>query len=298
MDYAVYIQDLSKFNGLYLKNYAIKVFDNNNLEIRECNKIISKLSNEKIKYLYYGTEFCEMLLPNTRQVIDLVDICHCHNINPVLVTPTVTDWGIKKIEKIIEELLARNVVDLTVVVNDFGVLELLKKKKIKCIMGRLFDKISHDSRGYSDDFYKYYGEDGMRYAKSPGNLSNCFINCINQYNINRFEFDMPKIGIDLYNSNFAYSLYWPYSFISTGRVCLFKSFNQNAENKFLVNGKCDLKCKTLQLQRRKPRNGFVIENNIIYNEEYIYQIGNTSFYIPHIDTENINQFDRLIIQYY
>ena len=114
-----------------------------------------------------------------------------------------------------------------------------------------------------------------------------------------FEFDLPIVGLELKSTKAHHSLYWPFHYLSTGRVCIFRSINKTGKEKFLVGDiPCNRPCKKLELELRKPLNGYHFEHGIRKSSQYLMQKGNTLFYLyenPNI-SQQFTQFDRIILQ--
>lgn len=253
----------------------------------------------RIKYLYFGSEFCEYRLPNASVIHDFLELCQKDDIIPVFVTPPSCEYGIALLKEDLHYL--KEAVDhCEIVVNDFGVLELIHSicPNFEIIFGRILDKTSHDSRILFQNMEAYYGTDGLKFARTPGIISDLTTQALNKYNIVRYEFDLPKVGLEV-NKELKCSLYWPYQYMTTGRVCMFRAVQYNGRDKFLVgNEKCAELCSNIQAEFRKPVNGFIAENGEKINDMFLFQRGNTLFYLNTSDNflENNSIFDRLIFQ--
>ena len=298
MEYALFLDDIKKYKGKNIQEYTID-FGEKNIEIETVNQKLKEIGDADIEYLYYGSEFCENLLPDWDSILEILKLCDKEKLELVFVTPMVSDFGIKKIDILIDRILSFRK-QISVVVNDYGVLELIKSKcndNIKCIAGRVLDKTSHDSRADSRSIEDYYGKNGIRFAKTPGIISKASMRVLGKYGIDRFEFDMPKTGLDFGDEVINCSVYWPFNYITTGRICLFKMLFNYQQDKFLVDSCCQRECKEYYLQLRKPLNGFYVENCSKITDTFMYQKGNTIYYIiPYINDVITSQFNRIIIQ--
>jgi hypothetical protein len=300
MDIALLINDPKEYYGSVLATYCNNWGSQNNGLAAAYKKALDYLGEEcKISYLYFGSEFCEYCIPNTSMLHNFLEICKKDKLTPVFVTPPSSDYGVKKLEE--DLLYLKKELDLCeIVINDLGILELVHDICPHYIIsiGRIFDKTSHDSRILSRDIEAYYGQDGLRFARTPGILSNSTERILCKYNVVRYEFDFPKVGLEV-NGNSKYSLHFPYQYLTTGRVCLFRATQYKDQHKFLVGSeKCCQICTNIQAELRKPVNGFVVENGRKISDTYLFQRGNTIFYIN--ESEDLfmgnTMFDRLIIQ--
>lgn len=298
MELALLIDDYSDYKGRNVGNYDLRWGSPNN-GLNNMMRFYSKYENHFFETLYYGNEFCEYRLPSINQISSVIELCKKDGLKLAIVTPVVTDYGIHRIEQILN-YLEDNKIDHEIVVNDIGVLELIRERNMTCkvVLGRVFDKLSHDSRASIDDLYLYYGNKGLEFAKTPGVVSNSSRELFEKYGISRYEFDSPKVGLKI-PSGINSSLYWPYNYLTTGRVCLLKSLTLSDNKKFLVgDSKCECLCKTYRIEKRKPVNGYAIENGERITDVYLFQKGNTVFYLNdnRITDQCIDQFNRLVIQ--
>ena len=295
MELALLIDDLNFFNGNLIENYQWQWGTESNGISQSIILLKEFVPNKAISYLYYGNEFCEYRIPSISDLKSFFTICISNDLNPVLVTPPVSDLGLEKIKHLIDYVIEYNI-KISIVINDLGAMELINETNsdIKIIIGRVLDKISHDSRASISDFQKYYGLNGMKYAQTPGIISNYSREVLERYNVERWEFDMPKIGITL-PSEINASLYYPYTYLTTGRVCSIRASQLQGRNMYLVGtSNCNQKCASIQIQKRKP----LYDADSDTQESFLFQKGNTLFYLNNgIGIENYDiLFDRIILQ--
>lgn len=300
MEIALFIDEIDSYLGKNLAAYSFSWGCKNN-GIEKSMDLINKFieHNQEIAYLYFGSEFCEYLIPSENDVVKFVDICIKEKITPVFVTPPVSEFGLKMVKNCIDCLINYSI-ESEIVVNDVGILELLSsyQKKPKICLGRVFDKTSHEPRATKQELELYYGNSGLKYARSAGITTSSSRSVFNYYGVERFEFDLPKTGLKL-DVNGNYSLYWPYQYMTTGRVCLMRANNYSNNNKFLVGNEiCNKVCKNIQIEKRKPINGYIFENGEKLSDQYIFQRGNTLFYVHTNDVREVElqQYNRLVLQ--
>lgn len=286
------IDDLSLYRGTKIE-YYIRNWTTTENEINKAIELVLNVAGEStISYLYFGNEFCEYRIPSTNELIECIELCNQVNIKPVLVTPPVTELGICRINNLLSYVENNNIC-LDVVINDFGVLELLNEKKIQGekIVGRILDKTSHDSRASCERIDNYYGKEGLTYAKTPGVISMPFRKVLENYSVDRWEFDLPKVGLLLPN-DINKSLYWPYGYLTTGRVCSMRAINLDGRKKFLVGeNSCSQICRYVQIEKIKVAS--VCGSN--ETKFKLYQRGNTVFYLEQ-NENSIESFERIIFQ--
>lgn len=97
--------------------------------------------------LYFGSEFCQELLPGIREVEAFYTHSMEHGLEAVLLTPLVTHRGLTRLDRLFSKLTRREMFP-AVVFNDWGVLELLRKKYplFPLRMGRLMNRGLRDPR--------------------------------------------------------------------------------------------------------------------------------------------------------
>lgn len=304
MDIAIYLSDPDQFQGCDLSDYRFQFTDFQNNSVSEAYQNMQALLIQRgvlqLTHLYFGAEFCEFLIPSSRIIQKYIDICKANHLQPVFVTPVVTDYGIQQLQEAFD-FLDTQILPYAVVINDFGVLQMLcsRSNTPEIIAGRILDKTSHDCRIPAEELTEYYSVSGMRYAQTPGILSNSSIQILSKMNITRFEFDLPKTGLHLAGTQKQFSLYWPFHYLTTGRVCIFRSLHKTGNQKFLVGGKsCTAPCKAFDLELSKPLNGYSFEYGRRKKNQHLFQKGNTIFYLyenPEISSQ-VDQVDRIIIQ--
>lgn len=301
MDIALLINNPKEYYGPVLATYCKNWGSKSNGLAEAYRRALDFIGEEgRISHLYFGSEFCEYCIPDTGMLRDFLEICKKDKLKPVFITPPSSDYGVKKLKEAFM-YLKRELDYCEIVINDLGVLELAHDICPNFIyaIGRILDKTSHDSRILSQDIEAYYGQAGLKFARTPGILSNSADKIFRKYNIARYEFDFPKVGLEV-DGKSKYSLHFPYQYLTTGRVCLFRATQYENKNKFLVGSeKCCQVCTNIQAELRKPVNGFIIENGKKINDIYLFQRGNTIFYLN--ESEDLfmgnTMFDRLILQY-
>lgn len=304
METALFISTIDQFKSCFLGDYQFAFADSKSNHVDAAyNRMCSFVQENniiKFSHLYFGVEFCEYLIPSVESLARFADICMGNDLFPVFVTPVVTDYGIDRLEKCFA-YLNNQLTHYGVVVNDIGVLHMIQScsRTIDIIAGRVLDKTSHDCRIPEAELANYYSSAGMRYASEPGVLSEEHINVLSKLGVCRYEFDLPITGLRLRNTSAHYSLYWPFQYITTGRVCLFRALTKTGKNRFLVGSdQCSQPCRGFELELRKPLNGYSFEFGIRKNNNYLYQKGNTLYYTydnPNI-AQQLAQFDRIIFQ--
>ncbi len=238
--------------------------------------------------IYFGNEFCERLIPSPGCIKQAIAFADEHRIAFTFVTPYVTDFGLERVEKIIE-LLASEVEGFEVVFNDWGVFHYMSDVASRAVpvMGRLLnkqkrgprimniiDKVPPDTR----DFYRRSVLDvsaAARFLKSNG--------------INRVEFDNLLQGIDLIGADteISKSLYMPFAFVSTTRFCLTANIDRDEPADYIGIFPCEQECRRYSFELINPVMGVPLVRK-----------GNSVFFFNDQIPEPMSEkrFDRIVIE--
>lgn len=242
-----------------------------------------ELVSKEYQRLYYGQEFCERLLPTEEEFKKVLNFVKMKNLLFTFVTPYVTDTAIIKLTKFFK-YLSKNFPSAEVVGNDWGVLYTLKKyENLETVLGRLLNKVKKDPR------IKEIFNDLPELAKNHFTSTSCntphFRKFLRENNIFRVEFDNPlqplNINLNDKKHKLKGSLYYPYTYLTTTRLCL--SSLQNIST--LSISVCKKQCQD---------NYFKLDNkSFTYN---LILKGNTIFYKNDTIPKNLEKIgiDRLV----
>jgi hypothetical protein len=189
--------------------------------------------------LYFGTEFCENLIPSRETVVRRCAAALKDGVKVTFVTPFVTGKGLEKLNDIFEFLNTLD--DVEVVFNDWGVFMLLRERyrRVHPVLGRLLSKQRRDplmkeifenrpvitERVDVDSGKKYLVlpckcPEGIaeHYRGSVVNLP-IFQQYLLDNNVNRVELDNLAWDMRVETGKLKVSLYVPYGYITTTRAC-------------------------------------------------------------------------------
>jgi len=235
----------------------------NNLELAIYFNDIEQINKSKqlnYKFIYCGSEFCEQLIPSLENIFKLINYCKKNKKTLVLLTPLITNQGLEKIKKIFFHLPE----NCEVVINDWGLLSLLKKYKLTARLGRLLVKTKREPRGMETADAKI-----KEYLRTSNLEEEIFQEFLLKNNIKGIELDNTWQGYNVsLPADFSNSLYLPYVYITTTRKCLLKK-----------DKNCRQECRQKYL-----------EANLRKYDAQILISGNTQFYT------NKNLPDRAYLQ--
>lgn len=166
--------------------------------------------------LYFGTEFCQELLPGIGETEAFCAHCSEHGLEAVLLTPIVTHRGLSRLARLLDGLASRSLFP-AVVFNDWGVLELLRTKhsSFPLRMGRLMNRGLRDPR--LD--IKPLGPKGENTERGAGVRQ-----LVSSLGVTAVESDADlEPGFLGAANGLERALHVPFTFVSSGRNCLEKA---------------------------------------------------------------------------
>lgn len=227
-------------------------------------------------HLYVGDEFCIHRFPQLRLLKAVIRLNADKQWNLTVLTPPLSDLCLTKASAYFD-FLHRERPEAEIVANDWGVLCFLKEKypSFKLSAGRLLNK------GFKDPRLPI-ADKASQTPKEVDPLFNCcsfdsqaFQEKLLELGVFRIERDLlphQNIAFGKLHEKLQSSVYFPYGYITTGRICWMSS-------KFLLSDKCAGFChrglmKLTHASLSMP----------------LYQNGNTIFYRYKID-----QLRKLIV---
>jgi len=214
----------------------------------------------------YGTEFCENLLPPPEALEAVLDA----RVPLTLLTPYVSDRGIAALRSLFALLD-----DAEVVFNDWGVLRLLRTEfpHLTPVQGRLLNKSLRDPRVTSiyAETAPQAPESSLRVLQRSNLDDAAYLALLARYNVRAVEMDNLPQGAD---TSFAaqISMYVPFGFISTARVCMAAALHYRPSEKFQPGAICRHECQSHQLE-------YTYSNSPFSNSDQKFLLkGNTYFY--------------------
>lgn len=247
--------------GFIMNNYKWEIasdlspqYDINFSSIRELKKKFWKDVFGKISWIYYGSDNCEFLAPTQDEVKKAYEkFLEFNKTYPphkarifTLVTPYVGDKMLERLEETLTYLNnIKSKTPLEIVVNDFGVLNLLNKKytNLKPVIGRLIHKtlknplidtywyeahpagesIKNKTSGEIEILRESIVENQKEFYSSSELSNKYFQTFLDKFNIKNVWIDYLEKREELYNkanySNKNLDIYYPWAVVFTGRLC-------------------------------------------------------------------------------
>ena len=221
--------------------------------------------------LYVGDEFCVHRLPHQDELDALLQLATENRWEATFLTPPLSDRGLERCERLFD-CLEQNLPRTEVVANDWGVLLFLKQNypSLQLSVGRLLNKGFKDPR-LPD------ATSATRFSAETAALFDCstfefagFQQKLLDLQVSRLERDVtPYEDLTLERpAGMNASIYFPFGYITTGRICWIASFNQPAAKKYCMSDGCQRTCNQMSLRLKHSSTSLPI-----------YQAGNTVFYL-------------------
>ena len=252
------IQDFSIQNSLHA---CFRYFSNNTLSI--LNNKISSLGR-----VYIGDEFCFNRLPNTHYIDNILNFIHKENIGLSFLTPILSDLNLNTLSSNLDYLYKYNP-DTEIVINDWGLLFFLKENypSFNLALGRLLDKGFKDPRLKSLDYD--LPDEIYNLLNSSTFDDPSFQYFVSSLGVNRLESDIFPYKDHLISSNLNLniSIYFPFTYITSGRNCLLSLNDANPKEYFVPIYRCSQPCKQFSIN--------LFHNSFAFP---VFQYGNTIFF--------------------
>ncbi len=170
--------------------------------------------------IYFGAEFCQWRLPSPKTLSNALAAADKIGSPFTLLTPWVTDAGIKKLGKLFS-VLRDEAPKSEVVINDMGALVLLCDEfpELSPVLGRVLIRQRRCPR--VPGIINNLPPEGREIYMRAGAEDPVSAKLLRRYKIRRMELDYPLQGleIDLRETRLKASVYTPYAFVTLTRYC-------------------------------------------------------------------------------
>ena len=231
----------------------------------------SALVDQRSLRLYIGDEFCIHRLPDIEELDAICQVAKGDFRGLTFLTPPLTDAGIDRCGPLFDILKDMDL-GTEVVVNDWGVLLFLKEKypSFQLSVGRLLNKGFKDPRLSNPDDAPELLADRAEFFNTCTFDSVEFPAKMQQLKVKRLERDLFPFGEPEIkrHGELQTSVYFPFGYITTGRVCWMSSFHAVAGRKFSISNGCRRTCQKLSLKLNHAK-----------TDLQLFQTGNTIFYL-------------------
>lgn len=212
--------------------------------------------------LHLGNEFCERLIPSATVLRRAIGLAEAAGLKLTFATPSAHDAGLARLCRLLRLLPG----GAEVVVNDYGVLRLLRREfpALEPVAGRQLCKAIKDPRLPTEQWARL----------NPGGVdAPAFGGMLGRLGIRRIELDVPPYARpgDLRAGGLALSVHAPFGYAVRGRICRIGSLRFDGQAKFRPGLACSKEC--LRYACRMMRPGDWLDRDL-----ESFQRGNTIFY--------------------
>jgi len=226
---------------------------------------------EHVERVYVGDEFCVHRMPDPAALEAITRSANGNGWRVTLLTPPVTDEGMERCSRLFR-LLETQIPGTEVVVNDWGLLGALRENhpSLTVAAGRLLNKGFKDPRLADPASAAGISEDAEELLEGCTFDFPEFQQKMRDLEVGRLERDLLPYGETGLKSTagLGISVYFPFGYVSTGRVCRIASFKAPAGRKFSPLDACHAPC-----------NGLLLELGGAESHFRLFEGGNTVFYL-------------------
>ncbi len=225
--------------------------------------------------IYFGNEFCEHRIPASDELENACTAAAEAGFPITILTPPCGEGALQQIESLLG-LVETCSPGSEIVANDWGVLRLLRTRhpSLVPVLGRLMTRVLRDPRITPLYVRPDAPADALAALQGCSVSVPAFRKILSDHRVERVELDylFQGIGTDFRTLGLRPSVYVPFGYVSTGRICLFANFDRADHAKFELREACGAACRAVEAEvlDRQPRGDGGVHT-------YIHR-GNTFFY--------------------
>lgn len=207
-----------------------------------------------VRRLYFGVAFCQHLLPSPEDAVAAALLARERGWGLTVLTPYVTDAFLDRTREVIAALVQADAPDLEVVVEDWGLLRVLRRDfpQLRRILGRGLNRMTRDPR-VPDVGPEHLGGDQPPPSWGGSSLgSAAFQALLRRLGVERAETDVPLQGPGPMGSPLPTAVHLPYGMVASGRICMVSAYGKPPSVRFTPPLACDAPCRRTTLTLRAP----------------------------------------------
>lgn len=193
--------------------------------------------------IYFGNEFCERLVPSSRELDEVLSFVKERRLDFSLMTGYQTNETLRKIKGLFDTVRATGM-PAEVIVNDWGVLRVAREYPFRPVLGRLLSK---QKRGPRILTVIHSLPETVRERFRECGVNSCFADFLREANIGRVEIDNLLQGTSFKGCGavpIPFSLYVPFGYITVSRQCLYTY--EERLSRPAAGGRCAKTCTAQQ----------------------------------------------------
>jgi len=236
---------------------------------------------ENLKYcapafsrLYFGNEFCQQLIPSPSDLEQVLAFVTEKDLDFTLVSPYVTAGGLKRLKGLLGQVAQRKP-GSEVVFNDYGVFRVLGNDygELEPVMGRLLNRMKRGPRLMM--VIDKLPETTVQYFRGSNLNVPAFNEFLKRHGVKRVEMDNVLQGFDFSLDRLEASLYVPFAYVSTTRLCLTNSCDIPEREEMVGIFPCQQECQryTFYLKSEIMPVTLIRKGNTIFFENEVLASG-------------------------
>ncbi|MFH1775826.1 MAG: hypothetical protein ABH839_04160 [Chloroflexota bacterium] len=226
-----------------------------------------KYYEPRFSRIYFGNEFCQQLIPSVGDLERVLDFVGQNNLDFTLVSPYVTDRGLEGLEPLLAAT-AEGKPGSEVVFNDYGVWRVLKGRYrgLSPVMGRLLNRMKRGPRLMT--VIDKLPSSTVDYFRSSNLAVPVLRWFLAESGVSRVELDNVLQGMDFNLDGLKASLYWPYAYVTTTRLCLANCGEEPESREKIGIFPCERECRkyTFYLENEAMPVPLIRKGNTIFFE--------------------------------
>lgn len=205
--------------------------------------------------VHFGNEFCERLLVTQAQLERALDTTHARSLELSLVLPYLTERTFDRAAELVRSFAQRRPGG-EVICNDWGVLRLVAAVgDLRPVLGRALNRALVDPR-VPEHLASDLPDSALAALRGGALDAAPWIRFLERYRVDRIEADLSPLdhGRPENSAPLPLSLHLPYTFVASGRVCLFAGLGRTGASPGLrfSPGRCRYECAQYELELAAP----------------------------------------------
>lgn len=205
--------------------------------------------------VHFGNEFCERLLFTEPQLERALTKAEVHGLELSVVLPYVTERTYHRATRLLRHL-AQARPGTEIVCNDWGLLRFVSGlEALTPVMGRALNRTLVDPR-VPEHLAPDLSPEALAALRGEALGSAAFSSFFQRYRVRRVEADLSPLGHEPESWPHAVpvSLHLPYTFVASGRVCLFAGLGRVGvpPGRRFAPGPCRYECSRYELELGAP----------------------------------------------
>lgn len=208
-----------------------------------------------LRRIYVGDEFCLQRMVDPEGLDDLVRLAQMRSWAVTLLTPPTTEEGLERFAPLLDRLDALQF-ESEVVVNDWGAMQFVRERypSLPVSLGRLLNKGFKDPRLADAEAFTRISEEAAELLNRCAFDSAGFREAMTRRGVHRLERDLLPHGAPRWETpaGIGESVYFPFGYVTMGRVCLLASLEGRHSKKFSLADTCRRTCRDMSLRLTDP----------------------------------------------